>query len=519
MKLFFLNQDTLHKIFSTIEKIPTYSTVKVFVEHQNQLFHNNRWAKQLKKLIEERNLNVTFVTDNAKQKDYYENNKLHYEFKEEDKRRRLLKLIYLFFFNVRKFHISIHQQKSYAFFAVFGAEIVFLLFVIYLLYSLILPKTTITITPSYQIDEIVYNFRYMQAEFIPDYPLPNTHIVVPYEYQDTVISKSLTIDGEKVQYTVLPAKGKVRIVNTTDTAFNLIKWTQIMTEDGLLFTLDSAISLAAWKWDGNAAYTYATATAKEEDTQGEFIGARGNIAANTRLIIKNLKQSKYTKDIYTESTENFAGGSVVKSGSITQTDIGVLQKKLYESIQLNLIPDIQKIVQSDRKNVLLPFKQLFVVSGCNYLGILDAEFIAQQTSLGWTLQCTVLYPAVKRTDMEYAIERYLEKRKSQIHTIVSVNPDSLHFIELFTGEYNSSIISTKINIIQGYDFLKDINGISASIKEKSIGLPKTKALQFILWYPEISRAEISISPPWYTTISNIKSRIFITTKSIHKENL
>jgi hypothetical protein len=39
---------------------------------------------------------------------------------------------------------------------------------------------------------------------------------------------------------------------------------------------------------------------------------------------------------------NFIGGTITKSGNIVQSDIGILQKKLYEQLSKNKITQIKK---------------------------------------------------------------------------------------------------------------------------------------------------------------------------------
>ena len=119
MKLFFLNNDTLYKIFTTIEKITDKSSVKIFIESKNQFFINDRRAKQIKQLFEKKEIQATFVAESKKEQQYFEKNNLHYELRQEKTRRKLLNLSYWFFFNIKKFHLYVYQKKNYTFFAVF----------------------------------------------------------------------------------------------------------------------------------------------------------------------------------------------------------------------------------------------------------------------------------------------------------------------------------------------------------------------------------------------------------------
>lgn len=511
MKLFFLNNDTLYKLFTTIEKVPKHTSIKIFIESENQFFRNPRRAKQIKQLLEERSLEATFVTESIAQKSYFEKNWLSYELRQQHMWRKILNISYWFFFNIKKFHLYIYQKKNYTFFAVFGAEMIFLCVILYLLYSLILPKTTIIIRPAHQINEVAYNFRYITPENIPNYPYPESHIIIPLQYQSATITKKLSIDGEQIKFITNPSQWQVRIVNTTNEAVKLIKNTQLITDDGILFTINDRVNIPAAWGDGKAGYAYVNATSKSEDDKGIAIGTRGNIAQWTQLIIKNLKQSKYTKSIYAEAVTSFHWWSLSKSWTIVASDIGVLQKKIFELIAKDKYGQAKKSA-SQQKIIILPFEELFTISGCNYEWPNNTDKLEKLTMLSGSLSCILNYPYLYLADINKWVQRYLEQRSSQVHNLVSISTESINFAQLMTGEYGSYIIPTKINTIQWYDFEKDINHIKNSIIESIAGISKEEAKKLILWYPEINNVTIKISPPRYNLISTLKSRLFIKTE-------
>ena len=177
--------------------------------------------------------------------------------------------------------------------------------ILYFLYSLILPKTVITIHPSYQINEIAYNFRYLTPDKIENYPYKDEHIIIPLMQDTIAVNKILSIDGEKIEFSSQPAKGKIRLVNTTSKVVTLVKNTQIMNEEGVIFLTNKEITIPKAKGNGQAGYRDIDVTAKSHDDAGKIIGTRGNIAQNTKFIVKNLKQSKYTKEVYAEAIEPF----------------------------------------------------------------------------------------------------------------------------------------------------------------------------------------------------------------------
>ncbi|NCQ81936.1 hypothetical protein GW750_03925 [bacterium] len=72
MKLFFLKDDSLYRIFKTLQKISTTKQVEVYIEKQSPFFDHPRRGKQIKELIEKSNLDVVFATKSEKSKLYFE---------------------------------------------------------------------------------------------------------------------------------------------------------------------------------------------------------------------------------------------------------------------------------------------------------------------------------------------------------------------------------------------------------------------------------------------------------------
>lgn len=508
MKLFFLKNDSLYKIFTSIEKVSKNTSIDIFIESENQFFDNPRRAKQIKQLAKEKELSLRFITENSRQKNFYEKHELSYEFRQQHARRKILNLIYRFFFNIKKFHIAIYQAKNYTFFAVFGAEMFLLMLICYMLYSLILPKSTITITPAYTIDEVAYNFRYIPQDEIANYPYNDVHIVIPLLNGSIRAHQDMTIDGQYIQYISNPARGEVRMVNTTNEVINLIKNTQLITDDGITFTIDKWISIPAAQWTGQAWYSYVTATANISDDREQLIGARANIPVGTKLTVKKLKQSNYTQQVYAEVSKAFAWGIVNKSWTIVSSDIGLLQKKLYDSISTDRISRIKKEV-SINDTIILPFPELTQVTGCQYSAIGTNNNLKQLTSLSGALDCQINYRYITPDGIRAAITSYMTQRPSLIQHVIGINTSSTILYQLMTGQHGEYIIPTKVNIVQWYDFDQDHNGIITAIKEQIVWLDRERAKEIILGYPEITNASIKISPPWYSSISSLKSRIFV----------
>src|SRR5574344_614690 len=160
MKLFFLKEHSLYKIFKTIEKVPNGRTIHIYIDPEHSFFDNERWGKEIKELLQKKNINALFVTKTEKSKYFFTSLGLNVLHQEKHKIIKYLRLAYDFFFNIKKFHLQVYTKKNYIFYVVFGFEILFILVILYLLYSLILPSTRIDIIPTSQIESVIYNFRY-----------------------------------------------------------------------------------------------------------------------------------------------------------------------------------------------------------------------------------------------------------------------------------------------------------------------------------------------------------------------
>ena len=159
MKFFFVAEDSLYKIFKTLEKIPKWKSIEISIDSQHSLFDNERWWKQIKEILDKKSIKATFVTKTETTRRFFEKIWLKTKHIEKNKFMKYLRIIYLFFFDIKKFHLNTFQnRKSYTFILVIWFEVLFVLWIMYLIYSLIIPGARIEINPSQQIETIIYNF-------------------------------------------------------------------------------------------------------------------------------------------------------------------------------------------------------------------------------------------------------------------------------------------------------------------------------------------------------------------------
>ncbi len=507
MKLFFLKDHSLYKIFKTLEKVPNGKTVHISIDPEHPFFDNERWGKQIQELIKQKNIHVFFITKTDASRRFFEKVWLPVIHQEKHKILKILQLIYYFFFNIKKFHLQAYTKKNYLFYMIFGFEILFVLIVLYLLYSLILPRTIIDIYPANQSEDIVYNFRY--------YPVNNTEYVnetkqlaVPFQTGFIDYKYTMSISVKNIKHIQNPSQGKIKIINPTDKEYPLLKWTRFVTSDWLVFKTKYRFILKPL-WEQNI-----EVIAADKDENGNLIGARWNIKKDTKLYIKNIKESFFLKTIYAEAITDFSWWSLVSEGIVSNKDINTLSGRLVSTMQQQK----QNIINENFSlpgQIFLHFNDLISMQVVSL--VIENKENETVPYLKWTIVVRFNFAYIKQSDLFAQTQRYLQQRPSDKVKLLTIDRSSVVFFSTIKkDELWWYIIPTKLSIIQWYNFEKDINNILESIKNSIVGINKDKAKSLLLEYPEISSAAISIRPPWYSWITKLKSRVKINIIQEHE---
>ena len=234
MKLFFLKEHSLYKIFKTIEKVPNGRTIYIYIDPEHSFFDNEWRGKEIKELLQKKQLNALFVTKTDKSKYFFSSLGLNVLHQEKNKIIKYLRLIYDFFFNIKKFHLQVYTKKNYIFYVVFGFEIGFVLIILFLLYSLILPSTRINIIPTSQAESVIYNFRYYPHTDLA-FPKDSRYLSIPYYTGYIDYKYDMTISTSNIKYIQQPSQGTIELVNKIPQDYSFLKNTRFVTEDGRQF--------------------------------------------------------------------------------------------------------------------------------------------------------------------------------------------------------------------------------------------------------------------------------------------
>lgn len=509
MKLFFLKSDSLYNIFKTIEKVDRQKKIEIFIESWNQFFLNERWWKQIKELLDEKEIDATFIVATQEKESFLLSIWLQTRIKKQPKIKKFFKLLYSFFFNIQYFHIYFYQKKHYLLYLIFIWEISIVLIIFYFLYSLILPSTTITVYPFLNNEPIVYNFRYM-----PDWyqewnnTIPTSWIKVTYHTGSISYTEKVAISTNDLQYLSAPAEWTIRLVNKTNAEISLVEDTELVTDDGLLFKIKEQVNIPAQIWD-SAWFVNATARARTYDQAGKIIWERWSLKKWDKLYIKKLASSLYKKDVYAEVSKDFT--TISESDFVSWKDKSVLSNKMNETISTKKIQIVNESV-NPQKELYLPFDETITLNNISY------SFNKIQENSGYIIngemKVDIHYTYIKPQDLQNAANQYLNERSSDTNTIITINTNNISFLTIDTWANNSYIIPTKINIVQAYDFNKDHNWLKNDMRNIAIDYKNIDTIkQKIVNFEEIANVTITNKPFRNNSIASTKSRIFINVEN------
>ena len=497
MKIQFDRQDSFYKITKTIEKIPDKRKVIFGIDSDNSMFANERWWHQFRELCESKELDYVVKATTSKVKHYCDRVWLTCEYNLRSPLSTIRSIIYSFFFKIRDFHYYSTHQKKYLKYIIFVIEWLLVLWLAAYVYSILIPKAIITITPSYDIEDISYNFRVVSESWYQNWYTGNV-ISIPY-YQWTIpYHRILRTSIQSIRYSAQTARGTILLTNTSGKEYALKPYTRFITDNNLVFKTSKWVTVPI---EGSVEMEL---LADDADDVGKLMWIRGNIASGTVMYIRNLAESRTRKLVIGRAIANFSGGDTLARWVVTQQDINAFDALARKTITESVSQIIREGIK-DKSVISLAYKPL--MSGIITNIAVDAKLWEPLLEFDGVVDADVIYHYIKQEDLDRAVSRYFAQRSTQSLRLVSIQPESLKMFEpivVATGIYS---IPMTISTFRSYNFQSDVWGVMSQITQRIAGMSKEQARQEILSYPDISVVNISVSPFWYQTIPSIKSRI------------
>ena len=198
-----------------------------------------------------------------------------------------------------------------------------------------------------------------------------------------------------------------------------------------------------------------------------------------------------------------------------------LNKRLFTEKDEELLKErIEKAVYSDKINIvnnqfkekdtlILTFDEL-VKTTFHKPYTIEWKLWERATSLKGSADVTFNFIYLKWSDIVKAYTQYVTERQSDSIELISINPNSLIFIQeldWINWSNNIFMIPTKVTIYQGYDFKRDLKWIIPALRAGIAWKTVEEARKIILQYPEISSVKMNLWLFQGNVLPNVKSRI------------
>ncbi len=511
MKLQFDKKDSIYKIFKTINKIPSYKSVTIFIDSQNPFYRNQWRGKQIMELIEQHHLQATFMATSRDANEYLTSIGAQIKEPEHSPFHTFFKTLFDLVFKTKNLHNQLVLKQNYLSYLVIVAEAAVIWGLLYALRWMVSPNATVIISPAHQVEDIVYSYRYYPSDQpIDTTAQDHTFITIPYTLESIPFEHTLTVNVQNITYTLTQAKWLVKVTNKLPTPFSFLGKTKFVDVNGAVFESDEFFNLPAAQWE-NPGVVYVPVTAAEYQENGEMIGERGNIAAGTTLRIKNLPESSKQEAVLWQSVRDFVGGSTTATWTVINEDIEQIEASIITYMEDKKKEHLQEYFDSSKKEVLL-FDDLIHLTINEF--VTNANVGAVTAFIEGKVSATVDFAYVKHSDLEKAAMTYLEQRPTENMTLLWFDMNSISFFDLIPHTYLTGVylIPTKLNAVRWYNFNRDSSEILPEIRSKIAGLTRDAAMERLKEFSEIWSAVIRISPPRYNTLPAVKSRIKFRTR-------
>ncbi|MFH1284013.1 MAG: hypothetical protein ABIH78_00265 [Candidatus Peregrinibacteria bacterium] len=392
------------------------------------------------------------------------------------------------------------------------ASVFILLIIIYIA----LPGVTVYLTPSASVLEKSVNitladYQKNRSELESRPP----HMIASYPIE-TDVTKTIThfATGKKFSENGANSSGKLTIINTVGNAWPLMAQTRFQTDDGIVFRINSSVTVPAATNDGPGKLE-AFVIADQVDAYGAIVGERGNVGPE-RFTLPGLKGDSQSK-LYAESYEPMTGGVTDYTTFISEQDIEAAKSRLNDELYKSAVDELKDAVVS--KSELVGSPELYtLLEGEGAIKIGEAHIDVPSDLLEKDVSEFTITGDIDVSGVYYDHDAMLEILKSELllkkspqKDLLKINEDSTSY-RIFEWDERTGKIKITANIKGIEQFSidpKKENGqqLLNKIKEHIAGKNIEDAKLYIQNLPEINKVEIEAWPVWSPTIPSITDNI------------
>jgi len=402
------------------------------------------------------------------------------------------------------------------------------------------PSAVIYLTPSSNILEATMNIIFAdpnreQALFRN----PSSHVIstMPLEL---IFEKSILYKPTGKVFTGSSARCNLKVLNQRTTAWTLLPKTRFQDASGVIFRSGDQVEVPAARFqvvkdaEGNPTNEkvpgslIVSVEADEFDENGNVIGARGNLPANTSFFLPGL--SKFNQSLLSATNERACQGGVTEFYSIvTEDDVKASQQKMVDELEKTArqylvdYVDGENVKRADREASGTYVSQLLLFDHPQAIRYEVLETQVPPKLEGQKLDEFSVLGKMKVMGFAYEQQSYYEILEQGL--LAKVHPDkviesidyhsttsNLVFSDSDLDTLSKVKLSVTVRGVEEYNFdprskqgQELINRILGYIPGKTA----VEASYFISNLEEIQKSNISIWPFWKNTIPERTSSITI----------
>jgi hypothetical protein len=376
-----------------------------------------------------------------------------------------------------------------------------------------LPGATITLIPKSNVLQVPVNVTLADLEAnraeLDTHPMNE----IPSYSLTKKIQKVLTYQATGKEFKGENAQGTVTIVNTSNNAWPLIPKTRFQTADGLVFRLQTSLSVPAAADAKTPGKIDALVIADEFDVNNQVIGDRGNIAP-TQFFLPGLS-GENQKKLSAQNVAAFTGGKTIVIKKITKEDLDAARNKMVTDLKASAQAELTSMAKEKNDNQKT---NLVLLIGTDAIATSDPAVTVPQNLEGQILDSFDVQGEMIATGIAYnndelisILTTELKLKKNPEKRLVYVDPNSLTYRIIDNDKVGKKIkITATIKGIEEYEISPDNeNGdrLIKMIKEHVVGKSIEEARAYIQNLPEIDKVTIESWPAWAPTLPGIPDNI------------
>lgn len=171
--------------------------------------------------------------------------------------------------------------------------------------------------------------------------------LIPGSIIETTVSGSGKASATGQKQIGDPARGKVVVFNRTSSKVSFSQGTVLTADNGLKFTIDSAVSVASQSSTTGADFSVIIKAGKSDPVgvSAEAIGPESNLPGNTELVVAGYSKSQ----VLAQVADALSGGTSKKVTVVTADDQKKLQAQVLNDLRSKAESDLQGKMSGDKK--------------------------------------------------------------------------------------------------------------------------------------------------------------------------